>query len=610
MKDIKNIERRFFKNLLKIKKTNIFIFLAVFLIFGVAIKIEEVIRSNIRSNRVTDDDLQFFFKNGSLKSKDNKDNFDDIDVKVRLNFDKNNISKIVTAENKKLYPDYVYREITKNIGNPDKKEYVKLLTDLPWFEEAEENNDLEDIERNILDESHITLFLKKNIFEFLLDRNHKKQNSKILFLFGPKGVEKVTIAKTIAKILHRPFQKISLTTPSDSVHEKDMNRDSSWYMKILEAIKDAHVNNPIIFFKESDKIAKKPNFIATLLEVFNETHSKNFNDGDRCFNVPFNIDKVLFIVPIDNMDDIPLSVIDQVKLISVPAYNNYQKKEIIKNKLLPKYSKKLGLKIIFTEQAIDHLLLLSQSKNEGGIYELKKRIKTLIVKELKKKIKDEKTDIKEIKEIVFDKEKVNLYLNEKCFFGDNSSRSNMIDEVGAFNAMYYMVGHAGGAIKIRVSTHDNGKKRGEIKCLGFSRNDMQAKETILKGFQYLVRNADKYSIPIEKLLNTEIVIRIAEGSAGSSMTLGAIIGIISAFKNIPIRGDIAFSGVIDQFGKVNPVGGLYEKIIATYDLGFRNFVVPADNKEDVAMIPREFIEGARFYFAKNIDEALLVALWR
>lgn len=597
MKNIKNIKRRFLKNLTKIKKTNIFIFLAVFLIFGVAIKIEKV----IKNNRVTDDDLQFFFKDGSLKS---KDNFDDIDVKIRLNFDKNNNSKVVVAENKKLYPDYVYSVIAKNIGNPDKEEYVKLLTDLPWFEEAEENNDLEDIKENILNESHITSFLiKKSIFEFLLDRNRKKQNSKILFLFGPKGVKKTVVAKTIAKILHRPFRKVSLTESSDPVHEKDMNYDSPEYMKILEAIKDARVNNPIIFLKENSKTAKKSNFITTLLEVFDEAHNKNFND--KYFNVPFDIDKVLFIVPADNIDDIPLALLDQIKLINIPAYNNYQKKEIIKNKLLPKYSKKLGLKITFTEQAIDQLLLLSQSRNEGGIYELKKRIKTLIVKELKKNIKDKKTDTKEI---IFDKEKVDLYLNEKCFFSDNSLRSNMIDEVGAFNAMYYMVGHTGGAIKVRVSAHDSGKNRGKIECLGFSSDDLQAKDVIFKGLQYLVRNADKYSIPIEKISNTDIVIQTVEGSAGSSMTLGVIIGIISAFKNIPIRGDVAFSGVIDQFGRVNPVGGLYEKIIATYDLGFRNFVIPEDNKEDIKMIPQEFIEGASFYFVRNIDEALLVAL--
>lgn len=601
MKDIKNIKRRFLKNLTKIKKASIFIFLAVFLIFGVAatIKIEEV----IKSNRVTDDDLQFFFKDRSLKS---KDNFDDIDVKIRLNFDKNNSSKIVAAENKKLYPDYVYSEIAKNIGNPDKEEYVKLLADLPWFEEAEENNDLEDIKKNILNESHIRLFLiKKSIFEFLLDRSCKKQNNKILFLFGPKGVEKAMIAKTIAKILHRPFQKVSLTGLSDPACKKDMNYDSPEYMKILEAIKDTHVNNPVIFLKENNKTAKKSNFIKTLLEVFNEAHNKNFND--KYFNVPFDIDKVLFIVPADSIDDIPLALMDQIELINIPAYNNYQKKEIIKNKLLPKYSKKLGLKIIFSEQAIDQLLLLSQSKNEGGIYELKKRIKTLIVKELKKKIKDKKTDIKDIEEIAFDKEKVDLYLNEKCFFSDSSSCCSMADEVGAFNAMYYMVGHAGGAIKVRVLTRDSGKKKGEIKYLGFSNDDLQAKDVILKGFQYLARNADRYSIPMEKIFNTDIVIQTAEGSAGSSMTLGVIISIISAFKNIPIRGDVAFSGVIDQFGKVNPVGGLYEKIIATYDLGFRNFIIPKDNAEDIKMIPQEFIEGARFYFVRNIDEALPVA---
>ena len=313
MKEIKNIKRRFLRNLTKIKKTSIFIFLAVFLIFGVAIKIEKV----IKSNRVTDDDLQLFFKDDNLKS---KDDFDDIDVKIRLNFDKNNSSKVVVAENKKLYPDYVYSEITKNIGNPDKEEYVKLLTDLPWFEEAEENNDLEDI-KNILNESHITLFLiKKSIFEFLLDRSCKKQNSKILFLFGPKGTEKTMVAKTIAKTLHRPFQKVSLIEPSDPVREKDMNYDSPEYMKILKAIKDAHVNNPVIFLKENDKTAKKSNFITTLLEVFNEAHNKNFND--KYFNVPFDIDKVLFIVPTNNIDDIPLALIDQIELINIPAYKN------------------------------------------------------------------------------------------------------------------------------------------------------------------------------------------------------------------------------------------------------------------------------------------------
>ena len=598
----------FFKVLLEMMKTNVFLIsLNIFCIFFAITSLK-----NVKKEKTIENSLQFFFQNGSFK---NENNFDDIDVKIVSNFRNYEGKKIFIQTAEKAYPDYVYSKINANIDNQSQKNYVDLLIDLPWFEEAKENNNEEDIKK-IIDESHIGLkSIKENVFKFLQLKKYakynKKINKKILCLFGPDGVGKTTIAQAIAKSLHRPFRKISLTETSEASIICGLSRDhdNAECGKIIKAINDTHVNNPVILIEGVDKIKKNSQsgdlLVSALLEAFDENRNKTFKDN--YLDIPFDVSNVFFIITMNKIDDIPLELMNRVELVNIPAYNNYQKREIIKNKLIPEYSKKLDLEVIFDDDAIEYLVLLSQSKSEGGICEIRKRIELLIGTELKKKMHDE-NNINKIKEIFFDKEKVVSRLNEKCDFNNEELCNDMTDTVGAFNAMYYMVGHTGGSIKVRVSVTENSQKKGELKCIGFVNDDFSAKESIQRGFRYLLKNSYKYGIPIKKVFTSNITVQTVEGSAGSSMSLGVVVGMISAFKKIPIRGDIAFSGVIDSYGKVRPVGGLHEKIVSTYDLGFRNFIIPESNIEDVKMIPQEFIKGARFYFVKNVDDALQVAL--
>lgn len=619
IKKTKKEENTSKKSIKKRIKKIIRIAIPLFLIFLLII-----VAFEIRKHLLIKEEMFYFFKNDENIDAENSD----IKIKIKDNSKKYKGKKIFFNVNKRFYPDYVYYEIIKNakIAEETKsyslKKYVELLVDLPWFEEAEENRDLENIKK-ILNETHIGLdSVKENIVEFLAYekfrnglKNNKGNNSKILCLFGPPGVGKTTIAKTIAKALHRPFKKISLAGTFDAATIHGMNK---YYVnaecgKIMKAINESRVNNPVILIDEAEKVATNSqhgNPLLALLEVFDSAQNKGFRD--RYVEVPFDLSNVFFILTVNslsNLSHVPYELIDRIEVINIPCYNNLQKKEVIKKAIIPGYKKELNLDIVFDEEAINHLVFLSQNCFEGGIRGIKKRIDLLVKKELKKKMLDN-VKIKNIKKIEFNKEKVDLYLK-----GSEPAKMNIAnkeDEIGKINSMCCHLGFLGGVTKIGVLCYESEKNGGELLTneAGFSRDDSSGKIACSRVFHYLTKNSSKYNISKKKILSNTFVLQISdsESSSGPSLSLAVFICMISALKNIPIRGDVAITGVLDQFGNVKPIGGVYDKVTCSYDLGFRHFILPKKNAEDVNKIPKKFIDGAHFYFVEKPEEALKIIL--
>lgn len=485
--------------------------------------------------------------------------------------------------------------------------YLDWLIELPWNKRTKDRLNLE-IAKNILDEDHYDLEkIKERILEYLAVLKLKKQKTKdkslkgpILCFVGPPGVGKTSLGKSIAKALNRKFIRISLGGIRDEAEIRGHRRTYVGALpgKIIQAIKQAGTKNPVLMLDEVDKIGLdfRGDPTAALLEVLDPEQNKEF--VDHYIGLPFDLSEVMFIGTANRSDTIPRPLLDRMEVIRLSGYSEEEKLHIAKKYLIPKQLKENGLDektVKFTDKAI--ILIVRGYTREAGVRNLERQIGSII-----RKI---------AKEIVEKGKKKNYKVTEslvKKFLGAPiySPEKEKEDQIGVVTGLAWT--EVGGEILKIEATKMPGK--GNLVLTG-SLGDVM-KESARIAYSFVKSKATEYSINPEDFDKHDLHIHVPAGAIpkdGPSAGIAITTAIASLFSGKPVRSDVAMTGEITLRGKVLPVGGLKEKILAAKRAGIKTVILPKDNKEEVLSDLPEYVrESINLIFVDHIDEVLKIAL--
>ena len=478
------------------------------------------------------------------------------------------------------------------------KTYLDWLVSLPWSKETVDNTDIERAEK-ILDEDHYNLEkVKKRILEFLAVRKLKTDTKgPILCFVGPPGVGKTSLGKSIARSLGRKFVRISLGGVRDEAEIRGHRRTYVGALpgKIIQAIKRAGVKNPLIMLDEIDKLGAdfRGDPASALLEVLDPEQNHSFRD--HYLDVPFDLSKVFFITTANVTHTIPPALLDRMEIIEIPGYVDLEKVEIAKKYLIPRQIKETGLKILditFSDEAI--LKIIRDYTREAGLRELERKINAVC-----RKIAFEYSRGKlKSKEIHITPEKVEEFLGPPIYYNEVISRKNV---PGVITGLAWTP--TGGDIIFIESLKMPGGKNliltgqlGEV-----------MKESAEAALSLVRARAKKLGIDERFYEKSDIHIHVPEGAIpkdGPSAGIAIFSSLVSLLTEKPVDSQIAMTGEITLSGRVLPVGGIKEKVIAGKRAGIKKIIMPKWNEKDLKELPTYVKEGIEFVFVENVDEVL------
>ena len=477
--------------------------------------------------------------------------------------------------------------------------YLDTVFEMPFGVYSDDFNDIIRA-KNILDEDHYGLEkVKDRILEYLSVRIlNPTGNSPILCLVGPPGTGKTSIAKSVAKALGRKYVRISLGGVGDESEIRGHRRTYVGAMpgRIVEAIKHAKVANPLLLLDEIDKSSKdyKGDVSAALLEVLDGEQNKTFRD--RYLEIPLDLSKVLFIATANTLDTIPRPLLDRMDIIEISSYTENEKYHIAKNYLVPKEVEANGMKdkgIHFSDKAIKKII--HNYTREAGVRNLSRRIGDICRKCARESLEGKKS-------FKITEKNIGKYLGKEKIRHDEVEKEPQVGMVTGL--AWTSVG--GDTLSIEVNIMPG---KGVLTLTGNMGDVMKESAGISKS---LVRSmAKEYDIEEGFFEKNDIHLHIPEGavpkdgpSAGVTMTTA----IISAITGKPVRADVAMTGEITLRGKVLPIGGLKEKLLAAKLAGVKIVCVPKENEVDVSELSAEITGGLDIVYVKDIKEVLKVAL--
>jgi ATP-dependent Lon protease len=478
--------------------------------------------------------------------------------------------------------------------------YLEVVTGLPWDVETDDNLDMNRA-KSILDEDHYNLVkVKDRILEFLAVRKLKKTNkSPILCLVGPPGVGKTSLGKSIARALGREFIRISLGGMRDEAEIRGHRRTYIGAMpgRIVQEIRRAGTKNPVFMLDEVDKIGQdfRGDPACALLEVLDPEQNSTF--GDHYLDVAFDLSNVMFIATANQLDPIPSPLRDRMEVIRIPGYTDEEKEKIADAFLVPKAIEENGISEYaphFTIEAIGKVV--SAYTREAGVRNLEREIGSIC-----RKIAREITqDLPARKEIL--PETAEELLGPPKYFFDVTEEE---DQVGIATGMAWT--ESGGDIIFIEVTGFKGRK--ELTMTGSLGDVMQ--ESARAAISYLRSACQAYGLEDKLLSETDLHIHVPAGAIpkdGPSAGITVCVALASFFTGIPVRRDVAMTGEITLRGRVLPIGGVKEKVLAARRAGVRKIILPKKNESGLSDLPDYVMQEMEFHLIDNVGEAIRIAL--
>src|SRR6266511_536556 len=481
------------------------------------------------------------------------------------------------------------------------RNYIEWLVGVPWKKSSRESRDISRAEK-ILNEDHYGLEkVKERILEFLAVRQLvQKTKGSIICFVGPPGVGKTSLAKSIARSLNRKFVRLSLGGVRDEAEVRGHRRTyiGAFPGQIIQMMKKAGTRNPVFLLDEVDKMSMdfRGDPSAALLEVLDPEQNHSFTD--HYLDVEFDLSSVFFIATANVLHTIPQALQDRLEVIRLPGYTEREKIEIALRHLIPKQVKSHGLQdknVGFSEEALQELV--RKYTREAGVRNMEREISTIFRKVARKVVlegKDYRGDVT--------LENLNGYLGVPRYRYTQQEEHN---EIGMATGLAWT--EVGGEILPIEVTLMPGK--GALRLTGKLGDVMQ--ESAHAAMSFVRSRAEDYGIPKDFNRRLDVHIHVPEGAIpkdGPSAGITMCTALVSALSKIPVRRDVAMTGEITLRGKVLPIGGVKEKLLAAHRIGITTIVLPRENEKDLADVPKNVLDALQVVLVSHIDEVLKIAL--
>ena len=510
-------------------------------------------------------------------------------------------------------PEEVKEKLHKEIGrfkntigsqaeNGVIRTYIETILEMPWNKRAEDNTDI-NYAKEVLEADHYGLEqVKERILEFLAVRTlTQKGESPILCLVGPPGTGKTSIAKSLARSLKKPFVRISLGGVRDEAEIRGHRKTYVGAMpgRIANGIRTAGVKNPVLLLDEIDKVSTdyKGDTFSALLEVLDSEQNSKFRD--HYLEVPLDLSEVTFITTANTLQTIPRPLLDRMEIIEITSYTENEKLHIAMEHLIPKQLEKHGItneQLSFSKKAI--WKIAHNYTKEAGVRQLEREIGNICRKAAKELLTTEKEKI-----TVTDRNLHKFLGKEKYSY----QMANAAPEVGIVRGLAW-TSVGGDTLQIEVNVMPG---KGEIMLTGQLGDVM--KESARAGISYIRSVSKKYAIADDFFEKHDIHVHIPEGAVpkdGPSAGITMATAMLSAVTGKKVRADLAMTGEITLRGRVLPIGGLKEKLLAAKNAGIQTVLIPKENTADVEELSSEITKGLEIIPVETMEEVLKKALTR